>query len=329
MGIPHSTYYRLRKPEKPKAATKKRVVPRALSENEKQKVIEVLHEERFVDKTPYQIYSRLLDEKNYVGSVSTMYRCLRQLNELKERRNILRHPKYKKPELLATGPNQVWSWDITKLRGPVKWSCYYLYVILDIYSRYVVGWMVARREDSKLAKELIDRTCKRQQIARNKLIIHSDRGPSMTSHTVAELLTDLGVQKSLNRPHVSNDNPYSESQFKTMKYCPAFPERFGCIEDARAFLVDFFEYYNNDHYHSGIGFLTPAMVHSGEAEKQIKIRQKVLSLAFQQHPERFVNGLPKPLRPPKEVWINPPKPPEKREDFIDTVSSIVTPSGVR
>jgi len=252
----------------------------------------------------------LLDAGTYLCSVRTMYRILEENQEVRERRNQLRHPGYKKPELLATAPNQVWSWDITKLRGPVKWTYYYLYVILDIFSRYVVGWMVAHREKSALAKKLIEQSCEKQDIQRDQLIIHADRGPSMTSKPVAFLLADLGVTKSHSRPYVSNDNPYSESQFKTMKYRPDFPERFGCIEDSRSFGQDFFRWYNTEHYHSGIGYLTPEDVHYGRAEQIIKERERVLEAAFEKHPNRFKGKVPKPMALPGAVWINKPSPNE-------------------
>ena len=235
-----------------------------------------------------------------------MYRILEKHNEVRERRNQLSHPRYQKPELIADGPNQVWSWDITKLRGPVKWSYYYLYVILDIFSRYVVGWMVAGRELASLAAKLIETSCEKQGIEQEQLIIHSDRGPSMTSKSVALLLADLGITKSLSRPHVSNDNPYSESHFKTLKYRPEFPGRFGCQQDARSFCQGFFSWYNNGHYHAGIGFLTPQDVHYGRAEQIIKERQAVLMAAFIEHPERFKRRMPTPAPLPSAVWINKP-----------------------
>ncbi len=330
VGISKSSYYRQRKPTSAAVVRQeKRIVPRALTEVERARVVEVLHEERFMDKSPYQIYARLLDENNYVGSVSTMYRCLRTLDELKERRNILRHPHYKTPELLAIQPNEVWSWDITKLKGPVKGCYYHLYVILDIFSRHVVGWLVAQKESGELAEKLIELTCRRQNIQRKELTVHSDRGSSMTSQTVAGLLDFLDVKASFNRPHVSNDNPYSESHFKTMKYGPNFPERFGSIQDARAFLRDFFDFYNNEHYHSGIAYLTPAMIHYGESQQVLEQRQLVLLSAYQKHPERFVNGVPMPVMPPSEVWINPPKKVEEREDLSVTISSITTAPCVR
>jgi putative transposase len=236
-----------------------------------------------------------------------MYRILAEAGEVRERRNQARHPKYQAPELLATAPNQVWSWDITKLRGPVKWSYFYLYVILDIFSRYVVGWMIANRENATLAKRLIAETCEKENVQPGQLTIHADRGSSMKSKTVAFLLADLGVTKSHSRPYVSDDNPYSESQFKTLKYRPDFPARFGSIQDARSFCQDFFPWYNREHRHSGIGLMTPEMVHYGKAEQASKQRRIVLASAFDAHPERFVRGTPMPPSLPEAAWINKPK----------------------
>lgn len=302
-----SSYYRLRKAAESKGKRTRPSSPRALSVAEKQEVLAVLHEDRFIDKAPSEVYAALLDEGRYLCSIRTMYRILKENNEVKERRNQARHPEYKKPELLATAPNQVWSWDITKLKGPVKWTYYYLYVIMDIFSRYVVGWMIASRENAELAEALITETCWRQSIEPEQLSIHSDRGSPMKSKVVAQLMADLGVTKSLSRPHVSNDNPYSEASFKTLKYHPTFPSRFGCIEDARSFCQTFFDWYNQEHYHSGIALLTPETVHYGKAQERSDARQDVLSQAFQAHPERFVHGAPIALQLPKEVWINPPK----------------------
>jgi putative transposase len=281
--------------------------PRALSAFERQEVLDVLHTERFVDKAPTEVYATLLDEGIYHCSVRTMYRVLGGAGEVHERRDQARHPQYKAPELLATAPNQVWSWDITKLLGPVKWTYFYLYVILDILSRYVVGWMMAQHESSALAQRLIAETCEKQNIQPGQLTIHADRGPSMKSKPVALLLSDLGVTKTHSRPHVSDDNPYSESQFKTLKYRPGFPDRFGSIQDARSFCQDFFLWYNREHRHSGIGLLTPEMVHFGKAEAAIGQRRIVLASAFEAHPERFVRGLPVPPSLPEAAWINKPK----------------------
>jgi len=307
MGVARATLYRRRKSSQPQMGDRtKRRQPRALDESERRSVLDLLHSPRFVDKAPAAVYATLLDEGTYHCSIRTMYRILHDVREVRERRNQLRHPKYKKPELLATASNQVWSWDITKLLGPAKWTYYYLYVILDIYSRYAVGWMLASRENADLAKRFIRETIEKEDVDANGLTIHSDRGPSMKSHTVAQLLATLGVTKSHSRPHVSNDNPFSESQFKTMKYRPDFPDRFGSQEDARGFCHDFFAWYNEEHYHSGIGLLTPAMVHYGRASKVLAARQDVLLASYAAHPERFVHKPPSPLALPKAVWINPP-----------------------
>ena len=255
-----------------------------------------------------EVYATELDAGRFHCSVRTMYRILQQDQSSRERRNQLRHPHYQKPELLASGPNQVWSWDITKLLGPQKWTYYYLYVILDIFSRYVVGWLLAHCESADLARCLIRETVVKQGVVEEQLTIHSDRGPSMTSHGVAQLLASLGVTKSHSRPQVSNDNPFSESQFKTMKYWPEFPSRFDGFEHALGFCRRFFSWYNDEHYHSGIGLVTPAMLHYGAAERVREERQQALSAAYAAHPERFVQGLPSPPALPTAVWINPPSP---------------------
>ena len=287
--------------------------PRALGAAERELVLGHLHSERFQDQAPGEVFATLLDEGTYLCSIRTMYRMLEQAGELRERRDQLRHPQYQKPELLATAPNQVWSWDITKLLGPVKWTCFYLYVILDIFSRYVVGWMVAPHESAELAKRLIGETCAKQGIAPGQLTIHADRGSSMTSKPVAFLLADLGVTKTHSRPHVSDDNPFSESQFKTLKYRSEFPDRFGSIQDARVFCQDFFPWYNSEHHHGGIGLLTPAAVRYGQAEQMHAQRQEVLLRAYQQNPERFVRRQPTPPDLPTAVWINPPEKVPARE----------------
>jgi putative transposase len=268
----------------------------------------MLHEPRFVDLAPAEVYATLLDEGRYLCSERTMYRLLAAHDEVRERRNQLRHPRYAAPELLARRPNELWSWDITKLLGPAKWTYFYLYVMLDVFSRYVVGWMVAHRESATLAERFIRQTCARQGITRHQLTIHADRGPAMTSKPVALLLADLGVTKTHARPHVSNDNPFSEAQFKTLKYRPAFPERFGSIQDVRAHCDVFFAWYNTEHRHSALGLLTPADVHCGLAQDRAAARATVLAAAYAAHPERFPRGLPQPLTCPHEVWINRPKP---------------------
>jgi len=259
-----------------------------------------------VDKTPIEVYMALLDQGRYLCSRSTMYRILNKHGEVKERRDQRRHPVYDKPELLATGPNQVWSWDITKLKGPAKWSYYHLYVIIDVFSRYVVGWMVADRESEDLAKELINQSVLSQKVVPGQLTIHADRGSSMSSKTVAELLVDLGVTKSQSRPHVSNDNPYSESNFRTIKYRPEFPERFISLEEARLVCRKILNWYNTKHYHSGIGYLTPESAHYGKADGIVAERAKHLAAAYAAHPQRFVNKAPTPKALPAAVYINPP-----------------------
>ena len=307
--VPRASLYRRRAGSKMKAAEcgGKSPSPRALQPEEKQAVLDILHSERFVDKAPHEVYATLLDEGKYHCSIRTMYRILEDQKEVKERRNQLRHPVYEKPELLATGPNQVWSWDITKLLGPGKWTYFYLYVIIDIFSRYVVGWMVATHESAQLAKRFIQETCSKQGIVPGQLTIHADRGSSMKSKPVAFLLADLGITKTHSRPYTSDDNPYSESQFKTLKYRPDFPERFGAIQDARSFCQDFFPWYNQEHRHTGISLLTPEMVHFGNAPEVLQARERVLIRAYQDHPERFVNKVPTPKPLPTAAWINPPK----------------------
>jgi putative transposase len=309
LSVPRTSYYRRRRKISSPVVTASRSAPaRALRAAEREAVLTRLHEERFQDRSPAAVYATLLDEGEYHCSIRTMYRLLEQRGESHERRDQLIHPRYKKPELLATASNQLWSWDITKLLGPVKWTYFYLYVILDVFSRYVTGWMVAMRESAELAKRLIEESCRHQSIQPGQLTLHADRGTSMSSKPVAFLLADLGVTKTHSRPQVSNDNPYSESQFRTMKYRPEFPDRFGCLQDSRAFCQGFFRWYNQEHRHSGLGLLTPAMVHYGQAESIVRQRQAVLDVAYQLHPERFVRSAPKPPALPNEVWINKPVP---------------------
>ena len=307
LGVSAASYYRRCKPT-PAVRAARPSPPRTLPAAERTAVLDLLHEPRFVDLAPAQVYAGLLDDERYVCSERTMYRILEANQEVRERRAQRRHPHYAAPQLLATAPNQLWSWDITKLLGPAKWTYFYLYVILDVFSRYVVGWMVAHRESAALAEKLIRDTCARQGIVPGQLTIHADRGSSMTSKPVALLLADLGVIKSHSRPYVSDDNPFSESQFKTMKYRPQFPDRFGSMVDARAFCQAFFPWYNTEHHHSGIGLLTPYDVHHGLVDQRIADRARVLAIAYAAHPERFVSGLPQPPARPTAVWINPPKP---------------------
>ncbi len=318
LAVSRATLYRHRVRLGPLVNRPRQRSHRALTPMERDVVIDLLHSERFRDKAPAQVYATLLEEGIYHCAIRTMHRILASLAEGRERRNQRQHPKYTKPELLATAPNQVWSWDITKLKGPVKGTLFYLYVILDIFSRYVVGWLLAHRESATLAKKLIAETSDKQQIDRDQLTIHSDRGSSMKSKSVALLLSDLGVIKSHSRPYVSNDNPYSEAQFKTLKYCPQFPGRFGSIQDARVFCRKFFEYYNTEHRHSGIGLMTPEAVHYGRAEQIQVQRQETLLQAYAAHPERFVRKQPEPPALPTAAWINPPRDKTMNEDASET-----------
>jgi putative transposase len=321
VGLPRASYYRANpvtgpavrpgaesgaEPGVEPVARARQVQPRALSEAERATVLEVMHSERFADTAPASVYATLLDEGTYLCSQSTMYRLLRECGEVRERRRQASHPAKVKPELVATQANEVWSWDITKLRGPAKWTWFHLYVILDIYSRYPVGWMVASRESDVLAERLIAESVRKQQVDRDQLTLHADRGSSMASKTVALLLADLGVTKSHSRPHVSNDNPYSEAQFKTLKYRPDFPDRFGSIEDARVFCDRFFRWYAHEHRHSGLGLHTPADVHYGRAHAVRDARGRVLDTAYQATPERFVRKPPQPPELPTAAWINRP-----------------------
>jgi putative transposase len=305
LGLARASYYRMQRPKQ--VPIVERVHPRALSVNERQEVLGVVNSERFWDQVPGEIYAALLDEGKYLCSERTMYRILAENQQLRERRDQLRHPRYQAPELIATRANEVWSWDITKLLGPTKWTYFYLYVILDIFSRYVVGWMLAYRESAELAKKLIEQTLEREQIEPGTLTLHADRGASMSLKPVAFLLAGLGVTKTHSRPHVSNDNPYSESQFKTMKYRPEFPEHFGSYQDAHRFCTEFFPWYNHEHHHSGLGYFTPYEVHCGLAEKRREQRSEVLKQAFERNPQRFVRGVPKPASLPAAAWINKPK----------------------
>jgi len=311
VGGAQAGYYRRhrirRAPARPTpTAHRDRPQPRALSSQERAAIVDVLHSDRFVDAAPAQVWATLLDEGVYLGSISTFYRLLRQAGEARERRRQASHPATVKPELVATAPNQVWSWDITKLHGPAKWTYYHLYVILDIFSRYVVGWMVAHRESAALAQVLIRQTCTKQGIGADQLTIHADRGSSMTSKPVAFLLADLGITQSHSRPHVSDDNPFSEAQFKTLKYRPDFPGHFDSIEAARAHCQLFFPWYNDQHRHSGLGLHTPADVHYGTAAQIRAQRGVVLTAAYHAHPERFIRQPPQPPALPTSSWINPP-----------------------
>ena len=309
LGLSRATVYRRRTSlAQPTAKPQPRPTShRALKAAERQVVLDLLREPRFADLAPSEVYATLLDEGTYHCSIRTMYRILNANNEVRERRNQIRHPVYTKPELLAEAPNTVWSWDITKLMGPAKWTYFYLYVIIDIFSRRVVGWCIADSENAVLFKDLFEDTVAKHQVPPNQLTLHADRGGPMKAKATAQLLADLGVTKSHSRPHTSNDNPFSESHFKTLKYQPRFPKRFGCIEDARQFCREFFTWYNQDHHHAGLGLMTPDQVHYGQVNDVHAARQITLNSAFQTNPERFVNKPPAPPDKPTAVWINPPQ----------------------
>jgi putative transposase len=306
LGMPTSTYYDRLKPRRPRPVSPRQRPARALSDAERHEVLQIATSERYVDKSPASITSDLLDHGTYMCSPRTLYRILQSEHLQQERRRIARHPVYQKPELMAERPCEVWTWDITKLKGPSKGELYSLYVVLDLFSRFVVGWLLAKREDDALAKDLLHEACLREGILSKQLTIHADNGGVMRSRTVSDLMITLGVNRSHSRPHCSNDNPYSESQFKTMKYTPDFPKRFDGFDHAQEFCRQFFDVYNFSMHHSGIAMLTPAMVHHGQAQEVIAKRQAVLDEAFRTHPERFVNGSPKHQALPSKVWINKP-----------------------
>jgi putative transposase len=322
IGVSRASFYRRRHPVRPATLRSPRAPsPRALVPAERQAMLDALHSDRFVDQSPAEVHATLLEEQTYLGSVRTMYRVLAEAGEVRERRDQARHPVYTTPELVATGPNQVWSWDITKLKGPVSYLYFSLYVILDLFSRYVVGWMVARHESARLAQRLIEATCLKQGIGPHQLTIHADRGAPMRSKLVAELFSDLSIDASHSRPRVSN--PFSEAQFRTVKYRPEFPDRFGSLEDARAIGHDLFAWYNDAHHHSGLSYLTPAAVHYGRAAALLSVRHRARLAAYAAHPERFVQGPPRPETLPTAVWINPPAK-TTRQDALGT--AIVTPA---
>jgi putative transposase len=312
LGAPAATIYRRRRPPEPRPRRPRPTPARALCQAERKALLELLHSERFVDCAPAQVYATLLDEGRYLASERTMYRLLAARHGgVRERRDQLTHPPYEAPELLAENPNELWSWDISKLKGPAKWTCFHLYVILDVFSRYCVGWTVQHREHSKLAQALIAQAIEQQRIPRGQLTVHADRGTSMRSKPVAFLLADLGVLKTHSRPYTSTDNPYSEAQFKTLKYRPEFPDRFHSIEHARVFCRTFFPWYNQEHRHSGIGLMTPAAVHYGQAQQLYAERARVLDAAYAATPDRFVRRPPRPPALPTAAWINKPTPTEE------------------
>ena len=303
LGVARATFYRRRRPKT--GQRRSRPAPaRALDAAERAEVFGVLCSPRFADPAPAEVYATLLDEGVHLCSERTMYRILAENRAVRERRAQRSHPNHPKPEVVARAPNEVWSWDITRLLGPEKWRYFHLYVILDIFSRYVTGWMVAERETAGLAGHLVGETCLKHGVQPRVLTLHSDRGSPMTAKCTAQLLADLGVTQSLGRPRVSNDNPYSEAHFKTVKYHPGFPGRFGCIEEAKDFCRAFFQWYNTEHRHGGIGLLTPQQVHLGRAPEVIEHRRNVLAAAYAARPDRFVGGPPRAAKLPVEVWIN-------------------------
>ena len=304
--MPRSTVYRRRIPKPPRAFGPRRRPARSLTQAQRQAVLDVLRSKRFIDLPPEQVFATLLEEKTYLCSVRTMYRLLRQQGETTPRRRQRQHPAYHRPELMADAPNQTWTWDITLLRGPHPGVYYRLYVILDLFSRYVVGWLLAHHENGKLAARVLREACEREGVEQAQLTIHADRGAAATSKTVADMLAALGVRRSFSRPRVSDDNPFSESLFKHAKYSPTFPNRFTAFNDARAFCQRFFPWYNDHHHHSGLAFFTPSAVHHGLVEQIAATRSLVLADAFSRHPERFVHGPPAPRMPPAVVYINPP-----------------------
>lgn len=307
LDLARSTYYARLRPRPPIPAKPRPRPVRMLSQEEHDEAVALLTSELYVDKAPASIVASLLDLGIYICSVRTFYRILMIILASGERRNMISHPVYSKPELMATKPCEVWTWDITKLKGPRKGILYSLYVILDMFSRFITGWTLAHCEDQEIARELIDTACARQGIGRKQLTIHADNGGVMRSNTLSELFDKLSITRSHSRPHCSNDNPYSESHFKTMKYSPAYPERFGGFDDAHVFCQQFVEEYNYNMFHSGIAMLTPAMVHHGQAAQVIEQRQLVMANAYQRHPERFVKGLPQHQLLPNSVWINKPE----------------------
>jgi putative transposase len=302
LNVPRSRLYA----RQPTSASPRPTPVHAFSAEERAAIRAVLNSERFMDRAPRQIYAALLDEGRYLCHWRSMYRILHDFSEVRERRQQRKHPVYQKPELLAVRPNEVWSWDITKLRGPAKWTHFALYTVIDIFSRFIVGWMIAERQSAELARQLVATAAATQGIQPEQLTLHADNGKPMKAKTLALLLSDLGVEKSHSRPYVSDDNPFSEAHFKTLKYHPTYPDRFGCVQDARAWARPFFDWYNDEHYHSGLNLLTPATVHYGQADAIRQQRQVVLSAAYAQFPQRFARGEPVVKGAPDAVWINPP-----------------------
>jgi putative transposase len=304
LGVSRASYYRA---QKPRREPKPRPRPgRALTDEERARVLATLDGEEFMDMAPAQVYAQLLEDGEYLCSERTMYRVLEDHDQVRERRAQRRHPEHVKPQLVATAPNQVWSWDTTKLPGPTRGTYFTLYVIIDIFSRYIVGWQVTTSESAAVAQRLIEACCKQQRVTRGQLTIHADRGSPMVAKSTAQLYVDLGVAKSHSRPHTSNDNPYSESNFRTLKYRPDMPERLGSVEHARQVIRALVDWYNDDHYHVSLALLHPVDVHYGRTADIVAARQRVLDDAHARHPERFVHGRPLQKSPPSAAWINPP-----------------------
>jgi transposase InsO family protein len=325
LNVPRSSFYRIGRPVAP---AKPRPRPaRALSLEENQEVLDLLHSPRFVDCAPIAVWATLLDEDRYYCSPRTMYRLLEKADEVRERRDQLKHPQYSKPELLAQKPNEVWTWDITELRGPVKYARYYLYVILDLFSRYVTGWMVAEVQSHDLAQHLIEQAVQREGVGASQLTLHSDRGATMLAKPLGLMLSDLGILKSHSRPYCSNDNPFVESHFRTLKYRPQFPDRFGSIVDARVFCRGFFDWYHHQHRHSGLGWMTPAGVHRGQAPDIQQRRQGVLDAAYEKNPQRFVRNAPQAPELPSKVWINPPHKQEEPGQLAQPIAPVLQSLG--
>jgi putative transposase len=327
IGLPRATFYRHTTPTVEKPLSTRKKPKQALLPEERQRVLDVLHEDRFIDLAPTEIYAQLLDEAEHLCSIRTMYRILEENQEVRERRRQRQHPAYAKPELLATKPNEVWTWDITKLLGPAKWTYFYLYVVLDIFSRKAVGWLIAEKESSVLAKHLVEETCAREGVEPGQLTLHMDRGSSMKSKTLAQTMGTLGITKSHSRPHVSDDNPFSEAQFKTLKYRPDFPVRFDSLVQAEAFCRDFFAWYNQEHHHVSLGLMTPNDMHSGIAQEKWRNRADILAAAYAAHPERFPHGCPTPPPLPTAAWINKPTSTGAKAETADQHATKGVPAG--
>jgi putative transposase len=307
LAVPRSSLYAARQP-RPETAPRPAGPPaNALTPAEKAAVLGELNSARFADQTPYEVYPQLLDDGRYLCSLRGMYRILAENQAVRDRRDHLRHPVRPAPQVVARRPNQVWVWDITRLLGTLKYQCFYLYLVLDLFSRFIVGWLIAEKQSGDYAEQLLAASYRRFQLTPKQLTVHSDNGGPMTAKPVEWLFSDLGIQASLSRPHVANDNPHAEAGFKTLKYHPTYPDRFDDLAHAGRWMRDFEQWYCYQHHHSALGLMTPAAVHFGTADQLWDKRQAVLHAAYQAHPERFSRGQPVPPRWPAEVWINAPK----------------------